>query len=131
VARRSNPARLVLALSVAAVLAVFLVYVSFAGGGTPAVEPSELNGRTEAVVLSGKVVPGAVQTSGEVTRFRLRDVKGSATVRVSYAGGLPDQFKAGRDLRVNGQLRRGVFVGEPGTMVTKCPSKYVPKQRST
>ena len=41
-ARRSNPARLVLALSVAAVLAVFLVYVSFAGGGTPAVEPSEL-----------------------------------------------------------------------------------------
>ena len=129
-ARRSNPARLVLALSVAAVLAVFLVYVSFAGGGTPAVDPSELKGRTEAVVLSGKVVPG-VQTSGEVTRFRLRDVKGSATVRVSYAGGLPDQFKAGRDLRVNGQLRRGVFVGEPGTMVTKCPSKYVPKQRST
>ena len=97
-----------LALSVAAVLAVFLVYVSFAGGGTPAVEPSELNGRTEAVVLSGKVVPGSVQASGEVTRFRLRDVKGSATVRVSY-----------------------VFVGEPGTMVTKCPSKYVPKQRST
>ena len=129
-ARRSNPARLVLALSVAAVLAVFLVYVSFAGA-TPAVEPSELNGRTEAVVLSGQVVPGSVQTSGEVTRFRLRDVKGSATVRVSYAGGLPDQFKAGRDLRVDGQLRRGVFVGEPGTMVTKCPSKYVPKQRST
>ncbi len=65
-------------------------------------------------MLSGKVVPGSVQTSGEVTRFRLRDVKGSATVRVSYAGGLPDQFKAGRDLRVNGQLRRGVFVGAAG-----------------
>lgn len=120
-----------LALSVAAVLAVFLVYVSFAGGGTPAVEPSELKGRTEAVVLSGQVVGGSVQTSGEVTRFRLRDVKGTATVPVSYAGGLPDQFKAGRDLRVNGRLRQGVFVGEPGTMVTKCPSKYAPKQRSS
>ncbi len=130
-ARRSNPARLVLALSVAAVLAVFLVYVSFAGGGTPAVEPSELKGRAEAVVLSGKVVPGSVQTMGEVTRFRLRDVEGTATVPVTYAGGLPDQFKADRDLRVNGRLRQGVFVGEPGTMVTKCPSKYAPKQRSS
>ena len=130
-ARRSNPARLVLALSVAAVLAVFLVYVSLAGGGTPALEPSELKGRTEAVVLSGQVVTGSVQTSGEVTRFRLRDVKGTATVSVRYAGGLPDQFKAGRDLSVRGRLRQGVFVGEPGTMVTKCPSKYAPKQSSS
>jgi len=130
VARRSNPARLVLALSVAAVLAVFLVYVSFAGGGTPAVQPSELHGRTEAVVLSGRVV-APVRTSGEVTRFRLRDPEGTATVPVSYAGGLPDQFKVGRDLRVDGQLRQGVFVGKPGTMVTKCPSKYAPKQRSS
>ncbi len=115
-----------LALSVAAVLAVFLVYVSLAGGGTPAVQPSELHGRTEAVVLSGRVV--GLLSRGEVTRFRLRDVKGSATVPVSYAGGLPDQFKVGRDLRVKGQLRHGVFVGKPGTMVTKCPSKYAPKQ---
>jgi cytochrome c-type biogenesis protein CcmE len=121
----------VLALSVAAVLAVFLVYVSFAGGGTPAVGPSELNGRTEAVMLSGKVVPGSVQTTGEVTRFRLRDVEGTATVPVTYAGGLPDQFKAGRDLRVKGRLHQGIFVGEPGTMVTKCPSKYAPKQSSS
>lgn len=125
-ARRSNPARLVLALSVAAVLAVFLVYVSLAGGGTPAVQPSELHGRAEVVVLSGRVV-GPVQR-GDVNRFRLRDPEGSATVRVSYAGGLPDQFKVGRDLRVDGQLRHGVFVGKPGTMVTKCPSKYAPKQ---
>ncbi len=119
-----------LALSVAAVLAVFLVYVSFEGGGTPAVEPSELKGRTEAVVLSGKVVPGSVKTAGEVTRFRLRDVEGTATVPVTYSGGLPDQFKANRDLRLNGQLLQGVFVGQPGTMVTKCPSKYAPKQSS-
>ncbi len=128
-ARRSNPARLVLALSVAAVLAVFLVYVSLAGGGTPAVQPSELKGRTELVVLSGRVV-GPV-TRGAVTRFRLRDVKGTATVPVTYAGGLPDMFKVGRDIRIDGQLRNGVFVGKPGTMITKCPSKYAPKKSST
>ena len=69
-----------------------------------------------------------MQTVGGGHRFTLRDVEGTETVRVSYAGGPPDQFKAGRDLRVDGQLRNGVFVGEPGTMVTKCPSKYAPEE---
>ena len=45
VARKRNPARLVIALSVAAVLAVFLLYTSIAGGGTPSVAPSELAGQ--------------------------------------------------------------------------------------
>jgi cytochrome c-type biogenesis protein CcmE len=130
VARRSNPARLVLALSVAAVLAVFLVYVSLAGGGTPSIQPSELNGRTETVVLGGRVL-GGVRTEGKVTTFRLRDPKGTATVRVRYADTLPDQFKVGRDLQVKGRLVNGVFVGEPGTMITKCPSKYAPEKSST
>jgi cytochrome c-type biogenesis protein CcmE len=127
VARRSNPARLVLALSVAAVLAVFLVYVSLAGGGTPSIQPSQLNGRTEAVVLGGRVV-APKRTEGNVTTFRLRDPKGTATVRVRYADSLPDQFKVGRELQVKGRLVNGVFVGEPGTMITKCPSKYEPEK---
>jgi cytochrome c-type biogenesis protein CcmE len=127
VGRRSNPARLVLALSVAAVLAVFLVYVSLAGGGTPAVSPGELDGRTEKVVLSGRVVSRAVERGG-VHRFRLRDVEGTESVQVAYAAGLPDQFKVGRDIRLDGQLRNGVFWGKPGTMITKCPSKYTPKK---
>jgi cytochrome c-type biogenesis protein CcmE len=130
VARRSNPARLVLALSVAAVLAVFLVYVSLAGGGTPALQPSELKGRTGPVVLSGQVVGRAQPVGENVWSFRLRDVEGTASVRVRYAATLPDQFKPGRDIRLDGRLRNGVFVGEPGTMVTKCPSKYEPKSSS-
>jgi hypothetical protein len=28
---------------------------------------------------------------------------------------------------VEGRLRNGVFVAEPGSMITKCPSKYAPK----
>ena len=119
-----------LALSVAAVLAVFLVYVSLAGGGTPSIQPSELQGRTETVVLGGRVLEGW-KTTGGVTTFRLRDPKGTATVRVRYADSLPDQFKVGRDLQVKGRLVNGVFVGEPGTMVTKCPSKYEPKKSSS
>ena len=53
VARKRNPARLVIALSVAAVLAVFLLYTSIAGGGTPSVAPSELAGKTGVVTLVG------------------------------------------------------------------------------
>ena len=51
--------RLALALSIAALLAVFLLYTSIAGGGTPSLRPSQLlanphNGKR--VTLSGKVL---------------------------------------------------------------------------
>jgi cytochrome c-type biogenesis protein CcmE len=126
VARTRSPARLVIALSVAALLAVFLVYVSIAGG-TASLHPSQLAGHTEEVQLVGKVVgkpTGDAYRGG--LRFRVRDIEGSASVRVVYRGSLPDQFKSGRDIALKGRLRNGVFVGTPGTLVTKCPSKYSP-----
>ena len=54
VARKANPARLVIALSVAAALAVFLLYTSIAGGGTPSLRPSTLAGHTGKVSLAGR-----------------------------------------------------------------------------
>jgi cytochrome c-type biogenesis protein CcmE len=127
VARTRSPARLVIALSIAAVLAVFLVYVAIAGG-TPQVQPSGLAKHHSAVVLTGQVVPGSIvrNSQGDV-RFRLRDRDGTATVPVVYRDTPPDQFKGGRDISVHGTVRNGMFVGEKGTMVTKCPSKYQAK----
>jgi cytochrome c-type biogenesis protein CcmE len=129
VARRSSPARLVIALSVAAMLAVFLLYTSIAGGGTPQVAPSELKGRTAEVSIVGQVV-APVQRNGRTVRFKLKDVKGGSAVRlpVVYTGSIPDLFKAGRDISLTGSLRKGTFVGKPGTLVTKCPSKYTAKK---
>jgi cytochrome c-type biogenesis protein CcmE len=129
VARRSSPARLVIALSVAALLAVFLLYTSLAGGATPSLQPSELWGRTGHVAVAGKVV-GPVRRESRTVTFRLRDVRGSSSVRVpvTYTGSVPDLFRAGRDVFLEGRLRNGVFVGEPDTLVTKCPSKYAPKR---
>ncbi len=129
--RRRSPARLIVALSVAAVLAVFLVYVAVAGNGTPQIEPSALKGRTGEVVLTGKVVKGSIRESPDEVRFRLRDIEGSATVAVVYPDNPPDQFKDDRDLSLRGNLRNGVFRGEPNTMITKCPSKYSPKKQSS
>ena len=130
----SSPARLIIALSVAATLAVFLLYTSIAGGGTPALAPSELDGRTGKVSLGGRVVgepSGDAHAEGGL-RFVLRDIAGNAPDRVSvvYTGSVPDQFKAGRELVVEGRLQNGVFVAERNSMVTKCPSKYAPEQTS-
>jgi cytochrome c-type biogenesis protein CcmE len=121
---RQSPVRLVFAVSIAAVLAIFLLYVSVAGG-TPSLQPSQLKNRTGNVALAGKVVaPVRGDAHGSGLRFRLRDVKGSTSVPVLYRGTVPDQFKAGREIRLEGRLRNGVFVGKAGTLVTKCPSKY-------
>jgi cytochrome c-type biogenesis protein CcmE len=131
VARNASPARLVIALLVAAVLAVFLLYTSIAGGGNPSIAPSELAGRTGKVQLAGLVagpVSGDAHAGG--MRFKLRDIGGKsrAAVAVRYSGSVPDLFKVGRHIVIDGRLRDGTFVAEPGSMITKCPSKYAPKQ---
>jgi cytochrome c-type biogenesis protein CcmE len=129
VARNGSPARLVIALSIAAALAVFLLYTSIAGGGTPSLAPSELKGRTDEVSLAGRVIgPVTGDAHGGGMRFVLRDVEGKATVAVLYKGSVPDLFRVGRDISVTGSLRNGTFVTSPGSMITKCPSKYTAEQ---
>ncbi len=125
--RKGSPARLVIALSVASVLAVFLLYTSIAGGGTPSVAPSELAGKTGTVALAGLVVgPVSGDAYAGGLRFTMKDIDGKSAdrVKVVYTGSVPDQFRVGRHVVVDGALRNGVFVAEAGSMVTKCPSKY-------
>ena len=127
-ARNGSPARLVVALSVAAVLAIFLLYTSIAGGGTPSLRPSQLAGHAGKVSLGGLVVgtpTGDAHAAG--LRFTIRDPKGTATTRVLYRGTVPDLFQSGRDVLVDGRMRNGVFVAVPGSLMTKCPSKYSPR----
>jgi cytochrome c-type biogenesis protein CcmE len=126
-AGKGSPARLVIALSIAAVLAVFLLYTSIAGGGTPSISPSELQGRTDEVALAGLVVgPVTGDAHDGGLRFRLKDIEGDdpTTVPVLYTGSVPDLFRADRHIVVDGTLVNGTFVAAPGTMITKCPSKY-------
>ena len=47
--------RLVVALSVSALLAVFLLYTSVAGKATPSLSPSQLSGHHGLVTLAGVV----------------------------------------------------------------------------
>lgn len=117
-----------IALSVAAVLAVFLLYTSLAGGGTPSVSPSQLASKTGEVSLAGRVVGTPTgDPHGAGMRFVLEDITGDNKQRVTvlYTGSVPDLFRVGRDVVVTGTQRTdGTFVTKPGTMITKCPSKY-------
>jgi len=128
VARNPRSVRLILALSVAGVLAVFLLYVSLAGGRTVQVRPSQLATHAGNVSLVGKVV-GPVHGAGYSSsglRFAVADIgaKQATSVPVVYRGSVPDLFKATRHITVDGQMRNGSFVAVPGSLVTKCPSKY-------
>jgi cytochrome c-type biogenesis protein CcmE len=133
VARKRSPARLVIALSVAAVLAVFLLYTSIAGGGVPTLRPSQLAGHTGPVTLGGIVVgPVSGDSYGAGgKRFRIRDRKGSASVLVVYHGTVPDLFRVGREVIVGGTMRHGTFVATKDSLVTRCPSKYTAKTKKS
>ena len=63
-------------------------------------------------------------------RFAVADIGAAqaTSVPVVYRGSVPDLFKAGRDVVVDGTYRNGVFVAKRNTLVTKCPSKYSPKK---
>ena len=122
-----------IALSVAAALAIFVVYTALAGNGVADVSPSTVAGHTGAVSLVGKVVgkPQGNAYHGAL-RFRLTDIGRATPARVSvvYRGSVPDQFKSGADLVVQGTLRHGVFVAKRDSMITKCPDHYAPAKSS-
>jgi cytochrome c-type biogenesis protein CcmE len=124
--QRKRTIRLVVALSVAVLLAVALVYTSFSAS-TEAKEPSELLGAAPGTSyeMTGKVVKGSVRHRGNGIAFRIvdRDGKGQS-LPVTYHGTVPDPFRGGREIVLTGSVENGTFVGEPETLLTKCPSKF-------
>ena len=132
-ASRRSPARLVIALSVAAALAVFVLYTSIAGAGTPQIQPKDLAAHAGTVLLVGKVVSTSGDShSARGMRFVLRDVKNDSGARttVVYHGTVPDPYRVGREVVVTGKLRDGVFRAQDGSLTTKCPSKYAPAKKT-
>ncbi|MFL5900792.1 MAG: cytochrome c maturation protein CcmE [Solirubrobacterales bacterium] len=124
--QRKRKIRLVVALGVAVMLAAALVYTSFSAS-TEAKEPSQILGSAPGMTydLTGKVVPDSIRHDGDDLRFRVVDREGGdESLPVSYSGTVPDPFRGGREIVLTGAVESGVFVGEPDTLVTKCPSKF-------
>jgi cytochrome c-type biogenesis protein CcmE len=128
--QRKRKIRLVVALSTAVLLSVALIYTSFSAS-TEAKEPSQLLGATPGTSydMTGTVVPGSIRHHGQSIAFRVvdREGEGHGGLPVTYSGTIPDPFRGGREIVLTGAMQRGTFVGEPNSLVTKCPSKFTTK----
>ena len=114
-----------IALSVAAALAIFVVYTALAGNGVANLTPSTVAGHTGNVSLVGKVVgkpqgnaytAAACASSSRTSTMGRRRASRSCTTAPC-----PTSSRPGRDLVVEGALLNGVFVAKRGSMITKCP----------
>ena len=91
---RKRTVRLVVALSVAVVLASALIYTSFSAA-SPALSPSQLVHQAQpgrSYLLTGTVLAHSVVRNGAVLDFSVADRAGSTTtaVPVAYTGTVPD-----------------------------------------
>jgi cytochrome c-type biogenesis protein CcmE len=122
---RKRTIRLVVALGCALLLAGALVYTSFSAA-SEARQPSQLAGATSGEVyqLTGRVAKDSYSHRGTVHTFRVQDRNGRASVPVRYVGQVPDPFREGREVIVQVRKQGGIFVGEPDSLITKCPSKF-------
>jgi len=122
---RKRRVRLVVALTVALLLAGALVYTTFSAA-SPERIPSQLSDAQpgQSYKLGGRVVAGSIRRERDAMTFEVQDPKGPAKVPVSYTGSVPDPFREGREVIVTVQREGSTFVGERDSLVTKCPSKF-------
>lgn len=123
--------RLITTLAIALLLATALVYTSFSAS-TVARTPSQLRASAQpgrSYDLSGRVVNGSLVEHGQSFGFRVADRSGGKSIPVTYSGTVPDPFREGREVIVSGVVKNGVFVGKPGSLITKCPSKFSNKSK--
>jgi cytochrome c-type biogenesis protein CcmE len=127
-----SPARIVVALGVAAVLSIFLLYTAVAGNSTPTLTPSQLGQHTGKLAIVGVVVAPLRGDSHSASglRFGLRNIdgKGSVVAVVYHGDNPPPLFKVGRNVVVSGSYEHGQLAGN--NVVTKCPSKYTASKQS-
>jgi cytochrome c-type biogenesis protein CcmE len=129
---RKRKIRLGIALGVAVLLAVALVYVSFSAADQTK-EPSQILSAApgQKYEMNATVVPKTVRHDGETLKFEVEDRNGGATMPVSYQGVVPDPFRGGREIVLTGAVENGTFVGEPESLITKCPSKFTTNASET
>ena len=126
------------ALIVGLVVVVALGYLgfqAFMGAATYYLSVGELLARGNAaygeqVRLMGKVVDGSVARTPETNtiRFTIADKDGTS-VPVVYSDVVPDAFKQGADVVLEGALTPGGTF-EASNLLVKCPSKYEAKEKT-
>ena len=131
---RRSPARLVIALSVAAALAVFIVYTAVAGAGVPQIVPTQVAkyaGQSVTLVGTVRATHGDAHSSAGMQIALSDPKKRTGHTDVLYRGTVPDLYRVGREVVVTGKYEHGVFTANRDSLSTKCPSKYQPAKKKT
>lgn len=122
---RKRAIRLTVALTAAVLLATALIWTSFSAGRDE-LTASQLAAKGKpgtTYILAGTVIQS--RRTASTLYFRVRDPKRDMSVPVRYQGSIPDPFAVGRGVLVDVRKgRSGVWVGQSGSLTTKCPSKY-------
>jgi len=119
----------------ALVIGVVVVILSSTGSGAYSLKIKEVNANKaelsgKELRVSGKVVKGSLRNKGGGFdhEFLLSDGQGLDLI-CRYHGALPDPFKEGRNVIVQGMLQKDGSM-QASQLIVKCPSKYVEKGRS-
>jgi len=110
----------------------YLGYMGFQGSAIYYYTVSEvieqgnsINGKN--VRVNGQVIPGSVEEEAGNLILKFSIEEGGESLPVVYQGVVPDTFKVGSEVVVEGHLNSaGIF--QANTILTKCPSKYVPEK---
>ncbi len=78
---------------------------------------------TQGLRVKGKLVDGSLVTNPDNLKVSFRIIENGQEMEVHYEGILPDTFKEGAEVLVEGKYTPdGYFVAN--TVMAKCPSKY-------
>lgn len=107
----------------------YLGYTAFMGAATYYLTVNELMDRVDTVYgeevrVMGKVADGSIEKTPETNtiRFTIADKDGTS-LPIVYSGVVPDAFKPGADVVMEGALERGGTF-QASNLLVKCPSKY-------
>jgi len=112
----------------------YLAYTGFQSSATYYYTINELLAQKNTlqssnVRVTGQVAGDSIQTETATLTMKFTIVNGPASLPVIYKGAVPDTFKAGIDVVVEGRLESdGVF--RASNILTFCPSKYEPAESS-
>ena len=109
----------------------YLMFAGLAANTMPFVNVSEALAMPEAELRSARLF-GTVKGEGLTrmedrpgVKFQLEDKDNAQkTLWVVFEGVVPDLFKAGAEVIVEGGLHEGEYFFKAKTLMTKCPSKY-------
>ena len=77
--------------------------------------------------VHGFVVPNSILRRPHSLDYRFEIENNGAVVKAEYTGIVPDTFKDGAEVVVQGRLGPDGFQVKPNGVMAKCPSKYEPK----